>query len=301
MVDPLQYTTFLNGEFMVHEKAVAALQEEETQAAGGYYDHERTFNGKVFKLRLHLERLYRGLEYSKVDPRLTLEEMETVTLQIIDANWSHLGPGEELMVTQVVNFTPAASEDEEDTVNVIVFCQPMDFAKFAGNYLRGVRIATPATYSIPHMSSTTRLDIEGRQVYLLMANREGSITECVGGNFMFIREGRIKLPDRSNVLPGVSMHTILELAESLDIAVDEGDYSAYDVYQADEAFVSNTRSCMLPVTDVNGLQLNPDIPGPVTNKLLEAWKILVGLDFVQQALDSLPPGDAASWNPEQGE
>jgi branched-chain amino acid aminotransferase len=103
---------------------------------------------------------------------------------------------------------------------------------------------------------------------------------------MFAREGRIKLPDRSNVLPGVSMHTVLELAESLGIPVDEGDYCTYDIYASDEAFVSSTRYCMLPVAAVNGYTMG-DVPGPVTQRLLDEWRRVVGVDFVRQSLDSL--------------
>ena len=55
-----------------------------------------------------------------------------------------------------------------------------------------------------------------------------------GGNFMFVVDGRIKLPDRSNVLPGVSMKTVLELAEGTGVGVDEDDYCTGDIYPADE-------------------------------------------------------------------
>jgi branched-subunit amino acid aminotransferase/4-amino-4-deoxychorismate lyase len=109
---------------------------------------------------------------------------------------------------------------------------------------------------------------------------------------MFVREGRIKLPDRSNVLPGISMKTILELAELLEIAVDEGRHSTHDIYLADEALVSGTRYCLLPVATVNGVNLGRDIPGPVTRRLFQAWSQKVGLDFVHQALDHVPARDA---------
>jgi branched-subunit amino acid aminotransferase/4-amino-4-deoxychorismate lyase len=105
---------------------------------------------------------------------------------------------------------------------------------------------------------------------------------------MFVRDGRIKLPDRSKVLPGISMATILDLAEPLGIGVDEGRYSTHDVYDADEALVSGTRYCLLPVATVNGVSLGHEIPGPVTRRLIEAWSQKVGLDFVDQALSHLP-------------
>lgn len=291
MVDQGRFTTYLNGRFMPHDQAVAALQGEEAQAAGGYYDGERTFNRQVFKLRQHLERLFRGLDYSHIDPGMGLEEMEAITLKVLEANTHLLGPGDEFSVTQVVNTTPGGSPEEPPKVNVVVFCQPLQFSAFARSYQAGVRIVTPATYSVPDRTAQAGIDEQGQRVYLLMTGKEGTITECVGANFMFVRDGRIKLPDRHNVLAWVSMQTVLELAESLGIGIDEDEYSTYDVYLAEEAFVSSTRPCMLPVAAVNGLSLGEGFPGPVTARLLDAWREMVGLDFVQQALDHLPSGD----------
>lgn len=85
------------------------------------------------------------------------------------------------------------------------------------------------------------------------------------------------------------MHTVLELAESLDIPVDEGTYTQRDIYAADEAFVSSTRYCILPVATLNGLSVGNGIPGKTTNALLESWSAAVGMDFVNQALAHMPP------------
>jgi branched-subunit amino acid aminotransferase/4-amino-4-deoxychorismate lyase len=83
----------------------------------------------------------------------------------------------------------------------------------------------------------------------------------------------------------------LELAASLDIPVDDGSYTVSDVYMADEAFISGTRYCMLPVATVNGLDIGSEVPGPTTGRLLAAWSEEVGIDFVKQALDHLPSED----------
>ena len=152
-------------------------------------------------------------------------------------------------------------------------------------------IITPSTYAVPRQSPQSTASEASQRVYLLMTSTEGSITECQGGNFMFVHDGRIKLPDRHNVLPGISMETVLELAGPLGIPVDEGEYPTHDVYVAEEAFVSSTRHCLVPVDTVNGLRLADELPGPVTRAMLDAWRELVGMDFVQQALDHLPDED----------
>jgi branched-chain amino acid aminotransferase len=287
MVERRELMMYLNGQVMPHSRGVAMLQSREFQSNSGFYDHERTFGGRVFKLRQHLERLYRGLTFSKLDPGMTLEEMEATTLRLLEDNRPLLAPGGEFMITQVVSLGAAAPPGAKPSVNVVIYFQPLDFASFARSYIQGVQVVTPDTYGVPDQEALSSAK-EGRpQVFPLMTSREGSITECAGGNFMFVREGRIKLPDRRNVLPGISMQTVLELAESLGVAVDEGDYSTYDVYLADEAFVSSTRFCLVPVATLNGLRLGGDVPGPITRKLMDAWRELTGVDFVQQALAHL--------------
>ena len=285
MADKPDLISYFNGEFMPHSQAVAALQTEEAQSAGGFYDSERTFNGEIFKLRQHLERLYNGLTAAKIDARLTIDEMEQTSIKVLEGNRDALGEGDEFILTQVVSQVPGDSPDDEPTVNVVIHCQFLDYSAFAHGYASGVRVITPATYAVPRKSPQSTPGETRQRVYLLMTNTEGSITECQGGNFMFVQDGRIKLPDRRHVLPGISMQTVLELAEGLGIPVDEADYSTHDVYVAEEAFVSSTRHCLVPVDTVNGLRLSDRLPGQVTTAMLHAWRELVGMDFVQQALD----------------
>ena len=282
MTSPAEFVAYVNGEVVPQSRAVRMMQGMSLGATGGFYDSERTFGGRVFKLHRHLERLYRGLEYSGMDPGVTIDAMASATLGLVDANLLLLPPGADLSVTQIVSpAVPAAPEG--GGFNVVIHCQPIDFASFARGYVDGVRIETPATYRAP--------STPGQRTYQLMADAEGSITECTGANFMFVLGGRIKLPDRRNVLPGVSMATVLELAEELGIPVDEDDYATCDVYVASEAFVTSTRICLQPVATVNGLRLGPSkssgqsgLPGPVAARLLERWKEAVGMDFVAQAL-----------------
>ena len=172
---------------------------------------------------------------------------------------------------QVVSRIPPSAEGPA-TVNVIIHCQLLDFGSFASGYVDGVRVATPSTYAVSRQSPQSTPKETRQRLYFLMDNAEGSITECRGGNFMFVHSGRIKLPDRRHVLPGISMHTILELADSLGVPVDEDDYCIHDVYVADEAFVSSTRHCLVPVDTVNGLRLAGTLPGPVTQTLIDAWR-----------------------------
>ena len=294
MAGPNELLTYVDGRIMAHSQASPTLRRINESTIGGFYDTERTFGGKPFRLREHLERLYRGIEASKTDPGVSVRDLEKVTMGIIDSNVSLLGHREEFTVTQVVSITQSQEIDEPKAVHVVVYCQVLDYAPFARSYANGVRLVTPSTYGMPRGQDSGVDPTTHQQVFPLMSGNDGRITECRGANFMFVADRRIKLPDRKNVLPGVSMQTVLDLADRLGVKVDEGRYHQGDVYDSEEAFVSSTRFCVLPVATLNGMQIGGDIPGEVTTGLLDAWRAAVGLDFVEQALAHLPADDGAS-------
>ena len=282
------FLAYINGRVMPYSQAAPILQRINARSAGGYYDAARTFGGRPFKVRQHLERLFNGLAYSKIDTGLSVADMETISVGLAETNYALVeGEGHELTVTQTVTVSRPDSADDLPGVDVAIYCAPLDVSAFARSYVEGVQIYTPNTYPEPRGQSAGDGKSGAVQALPLMSDARGHITECRGANFMFVSDGRIKLPDRSNVLPGVSMQTVLEIADWLGIGVDEGLYGQRELYDAEEAFVSSTRYCLLPVATINGYPLGDSVPGAVTERLLSRWKELVGVDFVRRALDTL--------------
>ena len=246
-----ELVAYVNGRILPLNQAMAEMSESESRSPGGLYDTERTFKGEVSKLREHLQRLYNSLEFARMDPGISMEEMESMTLEVLDANRPLLKETEDFTLGQLASMTPNYDSDGLVPVTVLIYCQFIDFSKFAHGYANGIRIVTPATYGVP--PSQEGSPEPAQETYLLMEDSLGNITECSQANFFLVQEGRIKLPNRERVLPGVSMETVLELADLEGIQVDEGDYCSFDAYGADEAFVTGTRYCLLPVATFNGV------------------------------------------------
>ena len=286
-----ELTTYLNGRFIPHSQALNEMSKIESEQGGGVYDAERTFKGAVFKLREHLERLYQSLDFAHIDPGMSLEQMESVTLKVLETNRPLLEANDDFIVGQVVGARPTPPVAGPSGVNVAIYCQFIDFTTFAHSYVRGVRVITPDTYAVPPQASSSWPDEAEQETFYLRTDSKGDITECRHANFMFVCDGRIKLPDRSEVLPGISTQTVVDLAESLGMPVDEGNYCSHDVYLCNEAFVSGTRFCLSPVATLNGLTLGNEVPGAVTQKVLAAWSEKVGVDVVQQALGRVDADD----------
>ena len=112
---------------------------------------------------------------------------------------------------------------------------------------------------------------------------QGNLTEIVYGNLFIVSGELIRTPGPRSILCGISRQTTMELARSLDIPVIEEDLQPYDLYVGDEAFVTTTSFCILPVGKFNGAQVGKEVPGPITQRLTSAWNELVGLDIVEQA------------------
>jgi branched-chain amino acid aminotransferase len=124
----------------------------------------------------------------------------------------------------------------------------------------------------------------------LLLDLDGNVTETSGANFLMVEGGKIVSPTLRNTLPGISRMTVIELAAQLGIEFVERDFQVFSAVNADEAFLSSTPYCLMPVANINGLPIGGGQPGPIFRRLIGAWSQKVGVDIERQILD----GAAAS-------
>ena len=122
----------------------------------------------------------------------------------------------------------------------------------------------------------------------ILLDMNGNLCEGPGSNFFIVKDGKVITPKEQYVLAGISRSTTLELAAELGYETLETDIDLYDVYTADEAFVTSTSFCICPVFSVNGSVMGDgEVPAPITKRLLNAYSGLVGIDIEQQYLSRL--------------
>src|SRR5205807_5371174 len=109
--------------------------------------------------------------------------------------------------------------------------------------------------------------------------------ETNAANFLIVERGIIVSPTTANTLPGISRATVIELAGKLGMPLIERDIQIFSVLNADEAFLSSTPYCLMPVTRFNGVPIRDGKPGPVYQQLIQAWSQEVGLDIQRQILE----------------
>lgn len=296
---------YLNGRLVPESQATISVFDRAVQWGDAVYDAARTFNHRPFKLREHIDRLYRSCRYTRMPIRLTPAAMEEYTRQVVEHNMPLLGPGDDDMiwwtVTRGVN-PPTRSVLDCQEATVIICTFPVPFRAFGKWMTRGARVVTPSVRRIPpecldpkakvsnkmnHILADLEVKGADPEAYSLMLDVYGNLAENSGANFFFVRQGQLCTPTRHNILEGITRATVVELAQSFGIPVLEGDFAVYDVYTADEAFLTTTTYCILPVAQLNGAPIGREAPGPLTRKLTQAWSDLVGVDVVAQALGHL--------------
>ena len=267
------------------------------------FDVERTFNGKLFRLQEHLERLYRSLQFFRIDCGLSIEEMSEITEEVVRRNEEMRGGGD-LSVRQVVSRGVSASGTqgspvEDFTPTVINMASPIDFKSYAKFYENGASIVIPTVRSYSSNSMEPKVKHYSRANFVLaqlqvadidpealpvLLDESGNITESVGANFCIVTNGVIRTSKDSSILQGVSRMVLFEIAEQLGIPVVEEELQPYDAYTANEAFLTTSSYQVLPVSNIDKRYVKDGAPGPISKQLLAAWSERVGMDIVGQAL-----------------
>lgn len=293
---------YINGRMVPESRATISVFDRSVQWGDAVYDAARTFNHRPFKVHEHIERLYRSCQYTRMPIKLSPEEMEKHTLEVIDHNMRLLSPKDDDMVwwtvTRGVNPVSRAIHDcHEATVIISTF--PVPFNAFAKWMTRGARVVTPSMRRTPSQCLDARAKISNKmnhiladleakggdpEAYSLMLDVNGNVSENAGGNFFWVKNGALFTPSRLNILEGVTRATVIDLAHARDWLVVQGEFTLYDVCTSDEAFLTGTTYSILPVAKVNGAPIGLETPGPTTRALTEDWSKLVGVDILSQTL-----------------
>ena len=129
---------------------------------------------------------------------------------------------------------------------------------------------------------------QNSEAWAVLLDVNGNLAEGQGSNIFLVRDGRLMTPRERFVLPGVSRQATIDLARELHIPFEEKDIDLYDAYTADECFLTSTSLCICGVRSLNGRTFSASrVPGPVTQRLIDAYRAMVGCDFVAQYLARL--------------
>jgi branched-chain amino acid aminotransferase len=297
---------YYNGEIRLERDVLIPFRDHGFKFGDAAFDTLRSFGHRIFKLEAHVNRLYRSLRYLQIDPGLAPEEMMRITEEVFAKNRHLLAPDDDYWITERVSrgvVTPEGDAVVQEGATVIVECMPIPFKSRARLYRDGIDLVVPPVRRTPPESLSPRaktqnylnlilgdLGAKARdpEAWSLMLDHAGNVAEGMASNFFMVTDGRLLTPDERFVLGGISRETVIELAREIGVALEETDIDLFDVYNADEAFLTSTSLALCPVRSVDGRVIGAGtIPGPVTQRLLDAYGALVGLDIAGQYLKRL--------------
>ena len=309
---------YMNGRFVPESEAKISIYDSALMFGDMVFEMTRSFNRRQFKLKEHLERLYTGLKILRIPVQMTIDEMEEICHETVKRNELMFDAHDEHRLMINVSrgplgiYAPIFGGKLEPTVVIADFPLKWTVASMAELYDNGINSVIPSQRSIPgtlmdpkiknrsrvwyQMANIEVSQVKGDNNWALLIDQDGYITEGTGDNFFMVKNGKLFTPEGRNILRGVSRAYVFELAEQLNIPCHERNIEPYDVYEADEAFLTGTPFCILPTTRLNGLDIGNGKMGNITRILLDKWSDNVGVDIVQQIKDYRKEVDAFMQN-----
>jgi len=307
---------YLNGRLLPASQAHLAIFDAGVVMGATVTEMTRTFRRQPFRLEAHLERLFRSLRYVRFAIEESPDQLAGVSRELVAHNATLLPDGGELGLIQFVTagelaayagLVPKAADrpGPAGPCTVCVHTFPLCWKLWAEKMRSGAHLVTPSVRHVPPQCIDPKVKYRSRMHYYLadqearlvdpnasalLLDLDGNVTETSAANFLFVERGTIVSPTTRNTLPGVSRATVIELAAKLGIGFVERDSQTYHAVNAEEAFLTSTPYCVMPVTKINGLLLGEGKPGPIFRRLLAAWSELVGVDIERQIVEGAVGG-----------
>ena len=294
---------YLNGEFVVESQAKVSILDRGFLFGDSVYDASRTFNGVPWRMREHIERLYQSCRYARLDPGISIDEMDELSKTLVEKNADVYSNDEEFRIHHWVTRGGGITIDTallRDPHTVVIFTLPMDYERFAHGFLEGVPSVvtgirrTPPECLEPRAKVGNKMnhlqaEFEAKQAgaWAIMLDTRGFVAEGPAYNCFIVRDGELLTPRLINCLGGINRSYVLELAAECGIPARETDLTHYDLLTADEAFHTSNTLCLLPVRSIDGSAMQHGAPGPITNQLTECWIEAVGCDWREKAIRTL--------------
>jgi len=258
----------------------------------GVFEGIRSYNGKVLKLKTHLERFFDSAKAIRLDLPYSLEQLADAIRQTLAVN-NRADGYIRLAATRGVG---SMGLDPFLSPTPTVFIVTCDLKMYPqALYDQGMKVITssvvrnhPAALS-PRIKSNNYLNnilakieaIDAGCLEAVMLNTQGNVAECTGDNIFIAKHGKLITPPlHAGILEGITRNIVIELARDAGIEVSETDITKHDLYTADEMFLTGTGAEVIAVTEIDSRKIGPSSgggeqegkPGPLTLKLNKAFR-----------------------------
>jgi branched-chain amino acid aminotransferase len=292
----------LNGKIIPFEQARLPVYDLAIMQGATITERLRTFRHRPYGVEAHLNRLQQSLMLVNWKGLPDLMSLEKVIEEIAQHNCQFIGKNSDLAIVFFISAGQALSDANGLTTQskptVCVYTAPLPFANWVDGYLNGVDLITPDIRQIPRASLDPRIKMRSRLHWqiadqivreqnpcatALLLDENDNLTETSSGNFLIVKDGAVLTPRESCTLDGISRGHVIQFCNEAGIPMAFTDLSEFDACNAEEAFLTSSTYCIMPVATLNGKKIGNQTPGNITQRLTHTWAKFVGTDFVQQA------------------
>src|SRR2546425_8631323 len=283
----MDLTVYVNGKFVPQSEAKVSVFDHGLLYGDGVFEGIRAYNSRVFKLERHMDRLFQSAKAIDLKIPHTKDEIGRICLETCRRNEIKEGSIRPIITRGpgVLGLDPRKCKSGP---SIIVIAQP-SINLLGKVYERGLKVVTSSYRRVPPQSLSPSIKslnylnnimakVEANQYgadEALMLDIHGYVSEASAENVFIVRNHTIVTPFTSTNLPGVTRETVLELAPTLDLDSKEQFFTLYDMWAADEAFITGSAAEVAPVVEVDGRTIGDGKPGPTTKRIMKAFRDLV--------------------------
>ena len=270
---------YLNGEYLPRGEAKLSVDERGFFFGDGVCEVTRAVDGRLFESGRHMKRLARGLRELRLDPPLSLDEIETVSLELLKRN--DITSGEGTVYLQITRgAAPRTHHFPPPGTPCTVFLSAQRFSLPTEKRANGVAVVTypDIRWSRCDIKTVNLLAaVMAKQhavdhgVFEAIFVRESAITEGSHTNVFGVIDGELRTYPASNlILPGITRDVVLEVARELGVPVNETPFHTHHLPQLQEAFLTGTTTDVMPIVSIDGTPVGDGKPGKVSMALYDA-------------------------------
>ncbi|MCH2044728.1 MAG: aminotransferase class IV [Saprospiraceae bacterium] len=279
---------FVNGELLAREDAKISVFDSGYLVGDGVWEAMRLHNGKLVFLDLHLDRLWQSAKVIGMTMGVSREELIEKIWQTLDANNMKDGVHVRVMVTRGIKKTP--SQDPRLTIsgpNIVIIAEH----KIASQKTKeqGITLFTSTVrrgapdYLDPRLNCHSKLHevqaliqaIEAGADEALMLDVHGFVATCNATNFFMVKNQEVWTSTGQYCMNGITRGNVIAICKNNQLVCKEKNFSLFDVYGADEAFVTGTFGGLTPVTKIDGRTIGDGCYGPMTKKISNLYQELI--------------------------
>lgn len=276
---------YIDGKFYDRKDARISVFDHGLLYGDGVFEGIRAYNGRVFRLDEHIDRMYDGAKAIMLVPPLTKAEMKKAIIDTLKKNKLKDAYVRPIITRGVGDLGLDPRKCAKASVIVIAVYWGAMYGDLYDRGLTAVSVSTRrnASEALPtnikslnylnNILAKIEANVKGGDEAIIFDTR-GNVAEGSGDNIFVVKDGKVFTPPVLQNLNGITRGCVVELCEKLKITLREQDLGYFDLYTADEVFVTGTAAEIAPITKIDGRIIGDGKPGPVTKKLMAGYKKL---------------------------